>query len=523
MGSHGAVASYALGEEVWEAVRLDWRTAPVDERFRATLGFLEKLTLRPGELARGDALAVRSAGVTEEALVDAIHVGALFNMIDRLADSLGWDIPPTKRSPDERRRCSSPAMSWRRGRPDVLTHEELHAARERAAATLVEAGIVLTPAERGAIEVADFGLSRLDEIGLALVVYVNTDRVCAKGSCSSRARRAPSIGIRPRLAAPAKRRRSAVGAVWSTSIRRAIRGRNRPAVLPIPRAAHSRSGTRSSYGRAISTRFRRTRSTGSRREVREPSSRSSRPRAPTSWTSSPIHGLPARPSSGIPDLSVAGRHERRLHAPVVERLGEAVERCTHPDECFERVRPLPVRAVKRFDRGNPVLALCIRAAEEHVVLENRVDAEHAPVDLDGLLSGVDPEQARNTVAPEQAHAVGHDLSVAGRLHDEVEATHVLAKREKWRFACRDVVRAGRCDEGGAVVGARFARRRLRRDRSAGAGMSRAFRWLLRRPPALSGAPMAVGCRSSSHGVSPARTWMPARRGRRDARANAGSR
>jgi D-lyxose ketol-isomerase len=53
-------------------------------------------------------------------------------------------------------------------------------ARERAAAELARAGIVLTAAERAQIEVADFGLGRLDEIGLQLVVYVNTERVCAK-------------------------------------------------------------------------------------------------------------------------------------------------------------------------------------------------------------------------------------------------------------------------------------------------------------------------------------------------------
>ncbi len=53
-------------------------------------------------------------------------------------------------------------------------------ARERAAAMLADAGIVLTPAEREAIEVADFGLGRLEEIGLQIVVYVNTERVCAK-------------------------------------------------------------------------------------------------------------------------------------------------------------------------------------------------------------------------------------------------------------------------------------------------------------------------------------------------------
>jgi D-lyxose ketol-isomerase len=53
-------------------------------------------------------------------------------------------------------------------------------ARERAAAMLADAGIVLTPQEREEIEIADFGLGRLEEIGLQLVVYVNTDRVCAK-------------------------------------------------------------------------------------------------------------------------------------------------------------------------------------------------------------------------------------------------------------------------------------------------------------------------------------------------------
>jgi D-lyxose ketol-isomerase len=53
-------------------------------------------------------------------------------------------------------------------------------ARERAVAMLDEAGIVLTPRERESIEIADFGLGRLEEIGLQIVVYVNTDRVCAK-------------------------------------------------------------------------------------------------------------------------------------------------------------------------------------------------------------------------------------------------------------------------------------------------------------------------------------------------------
>jgi D-lyxose ketol-isomerase len=62
----------------------------------------------------------------------------------------------------------------------VLTQDELDTARNRAAAALADTGVVLTAAERATIEVADFGLSRLHEIGLQLVVYVNTQRVCAK-------------------------------------------------------------------------------------------------------------------------------------------------------------------------------------------------------------------------------------------------------------------------------------------------------------------------------------------------------
>jgi hypothetical protein len=66
----------------------------VDEKVRATLGFIEKLTLRPDELVAADADAVRAAGVRDEALVDAIHVAALFNMIVRMADSLAFEVPP---------------------------------------------------------------------------------------------------------------------------------------------------------------------------------------------------------------------------------------------------------------------------------------------------------------------------------------------------------------------------------------------------------------------------------------------
>ena len=77
-----------------QAVYRDWRTAPVEERLRAMLGFIETLTLRPDELTRADADAVRAAGVSDEAMVDAIAVASLFNMIVRVADSMRFEVPP---------------------------------------------------------------------------------------------------------------------------------------------------------------------------------------------------------------------------------------------------------------------------------------------------------------------------------------------------------------------------------------------------------------------------------------------
>lgn len=45
---------------------------------------------------------------------------------------------------------------------------------------LEDAGIKLTEQEKTRIEVADFGLNDLENIGLQLITYVNTQRVCSK-------------------------------------------------------------------------------------------------------------------------------------------------------------------------------------------------------------------------------------------------------------------------------------------------------------------------------------------------------
>ena len=62
----------------------------------------------------------------------------------------------------------------------MIKRSEVRRAQARAAEMLANAGIVLTPEEAENIEVAELGLGELERTGLELVVYVNTDRYCAK-------------------------------------------------------------------------------------------------------------------------------------------------------------------------------------------------------------------------------------------------------------------------------------------------------------------------------------------------------
>ena len=84
----------ASGEDtVVRAVLEDYRTAPIPEKMRAMLAFLEKLTLRPAEVGPEDMEPLRAADLSDEEIEDAIHVCANFNIINRMADSLGFRLP----------------------------------------------------------------------------------------------------------------------------------------------------------------------------------------------------------------------------------------------------------------------------------------------------------------------------------------------------------------------------------------------------------------------------------------------
>jgi alkylhydroperoxidase family enzyme len=70
--------------------RLD--DADISPGARAMLPVLERFSLNHEELGADDLAGVRELGVGDEAIVDAFYVAYLFNIINRMADALRFEI-----------------------------------------------------------------------------------------------------------------------------------------------------------------------------------------------------------------------------------------------------------------------------------------------------------------------------------------------------------------------------------------------------------------------------------------------
>jgi uncharacterized peroxidase-related enzyme len=95
VNAHGATAAIEMHRPPVDAALADYHTAPISGTLEATLTFLEIMTVRPNTLSAEDAKAVLRAGVGPDALIDAIAIGALFNIITRYADALNFAMLTT--------------------------------------------------------------------------------------------------------------------------------------------------------------------------------------------------------------------------------------------------------------------------------------------------------------------------------------------------------------------------------------------------------------------------------------------
>lgn len=76
-----------------QAVLADVESAPIDDKLRATLRMLHKLT-KEGAVSADDMRALLAAGITKAQIEDALSVCFAFNIIDRLADTFEFHVGP---------------------------------------------------------------------------------------------------------------------------------------------------------------------------------------------------------------------------------------------------------------------------------------------------------------------------------------------------------------------------------------------------------------------------------------------
>jgi len=75
-----------------EAVRRDWRQASLSAADRGLCEFAAKLTRKQVPMTEGDLQGLRELGLSDRAILDAVHVISLFNYMTRVADGLGVQL-----------------------------------------------------------------------------------------------------------------------------------------------------------------------------------------------------------------------------------------------------------------------------------------------------------------------------------------------------------------------------------------------------------------------------------------------
>jgi uncharacterized peroxidase-related enzyme len=94
-GAHTAAAKqFGVPETVVTALIEDVRSAPINEKLKAVLAYIRKLTLTPTKMTQSDADAVFAAGRDERALYDAVQVCCLYNFMNRFVEGLGLTPRP---------------------------------------------------------------------------------------------------------------------------------------------------------------------------------------------------------------------------------------------------------------------------------------------------------------------------------------------------------------------------------------------------------------------------------------------
>jgi uncharacterized peroxidase-related enzyme len=78
-----------LDDGLIEALRADYRTAPITEQERVMLDYVVKLTKDATKCSPADHEALRAVGFDDRGILQITLIASWFNYINRVADALG--------------------------------------------------------------------------------------------------------------------------------------------------------------------------------------------------------------------------------------------------------------------------------------------------------------------------------------------------------------------------------------------------------------------------------------------------
>ena len=73
-------------------IEKDWRTAGLSPGRMAMLGYVEKLTMSPGDIVESDLTPMRESGFSDRDIFDICEVAAYYAYVNRIADGLGVPV-----------------------------------------------------------------------------------------------------------------------------------------------------------------------------------------------------------------------------------------------------------------------------------------------------------------------------------------------------------------------------------------------------------------------------------------------
>jgi len=101
--SHRAAAAHHLGGNyaIVDAVKQDFKTAPVSPKLKALLAIAAKVQESGTHVTGADVEAARAAGATDTEIHDAVLIAAAFSMFNRYVDGLATFTPRDEASYDQ--------------------------------------------------------------------------------------------------------------------------------------------------------------------------------------------------------------------------------------------------------------------------------------------------------------------------------------------------------------------------------------------------------------------------------------